>query len=599
MISDSDEPRKEVKAPRDRNLTRDPVEIAISRKRIQFWFGALLVVVALAGAFYWTVFAESTVDYVTIDEHFKYGSIGSERYSGIPDRIWKALPELFPHHLPEPDQYLSIPASQRDYLDGYRQFGFVTEEGRAFPIGFSERKRIVNLVGLNCAVCHVGTVRVSESQAMQLSPESAANNNKSGPVAIGGKLDDSQSKRVIVLGMPAHTVDLTRYFQFLFACASDPGFTTDQVLAEMEAQAPLGWLDRFTYKRAVTRMREDLLARRGQLDWMYQNPEVGPGRVDTFNPYWTMVFNYPWNGTNGVADFPSLWNQRPRHGMHLHWDGNNASVQERNLSAAFGAGATPQTVDRTRIRRVENWIGTPESSIPEHYTPPNDRTDWLPHEGELAVPTYPFEVDKELAVRGRKLFDTEDSDPAVAGVQTCASCHAFDGQYIGQVVEIERIGTDPHRLHSFTSDLVANQNTLGLGFPWRFQHFRKTNGYANAPLDGVWARAPYLHNGAVPTLWDLLQAPENRPDEFLRGNDEFDQKKVGWVADRDRSPEGRELFRFNVNAVHKNSGNGGNGNGGHLYGLTWSDDEKWAVIEFMKTIGEPERESRLAPTTEQ
>ena len=43
-------------------------------------------------------------------------------------------------------------------------------------------------------------------------------------------------------------------------------------------------------------------------------------------------------------------------------------------------------------------------------------------------------------------------------------------------------------------------NTIGTGKPWKFSHFRKTKGYANMPLDGVWLRAPYLHNGSVPTL---------------------------------------------------------------------------------------------------
>ena len=56
--------------------------------------------------------------------------------------------------------------------------------------------------------------------------------------------------------------------------------------------------------------------------------------------------------------------------------------------------------------------------------------------------------------------------------------------------------TDRARLDSYTEALRANQNTLGSGKWWRFTHFRKTNGYANAPLDGVWARAPFLHNGS-------------------------------------------------------------------------------------------------------
>ena len=70
-------------------------------------------------------------------------------------------------------------------------------------------------------------------------------------------------------------------------------------------------------------------------------------------------------------------------------------------------------------------------------------------------------------------------------------------------------------------------NTIGEGKPWRFSHFRKTNGYANMPLDGLWLRAPYLHNGSVPTLRALL-FPEERPAVFYRGYDVYDwtQRRV-------------------------------------------------------------------------
>ncbi len=79
-------------------------------------------------------------------------------------------------------------------------------------------------------------------------------------------------------------------------------------------------------------------------------PRWGRGRVDTFNPYKAVQFNWDLNQLpppSGLAlpTIPSLWNQAPREGMHLHWDGDNDSVDERNLSAALGAGVTPVTVD--------------------------------------------------------------------------------------------------------------------------------------------------------------------------------------------------------------------------------------------------------------
>ena len=60
--------------------------------------------------------------------------------------------------------------------------------------------------------------------------------------------------------------------------------------------------------------------------------------------------------TVGTADLPSLWNQRIRRGLWLHWDGNNNSVDERNKSAAIGAGATPDSLDLAALDRIANWI---------------------------------------------------------------------------------------------------------------------------------------------------------------------------------------------------------------------------------------------------
>ena len=73
-------------------------------------------------------------------------------------------------------------------------------------------------------------------------------------------------------------------------------------------------------------------------------------------------------------------------------------------------------------------------------------------------------------------------------------------------------------------------NTLGAGRPWKFSHFRKTEGYAGMPLDGVWLRAPYLHNGSVPSIRDLLEKPENRPSVFWRGYDVYDYQNLGFIS---------------------------------------------------------------------
>jgi hypothetical protein len=95
----------------------------------------------------------------------------------------------------------------------------------------------------------------------------------------------------------------------------------------------------------------------------------------------------------------------------------------------------------------------------------------------------------------------------------------------------------------------------------------------------VWARAPYLHNGSVPTLWDLMQPPAKRPATFFRGHDVYDAKKGGFRTDV-QEIGGRKSFLFDTSQP-------GNGNGGHTgkrYGTELSDEDKWALIAYLKTL---------------
>jgi len=102
-------------------------------------------------------------------------------------------------------------------------------------------------------------------------------------------------------------------------------------------------------------------------------------------------------------------------------------------------------------------------------------------------------------------------------------------------------------------------NTLGEGRSWSFSSFEKTEGYSSMPLDGVWLRAPYLHNGSVPTLRDLLMPPQDRPTIFYRGYDVYDYEDLGFVssgADAEAVAIGLDLGHVIVLAV------------GHLQGET-------------------------------
>ena len=196
-----------------------PEEKYMSRRlRFEYWL-PLTALVILASFITLNYIAETPEDFVSEVEHFKYGSIGADSDNGIPYWIWQVLPELFPEHLPDPAAFNKLPEDQRLGLTGYQQFVFIVEDGRDRPIGFSKRRLVMDRVSNNCAVCHVSTVRadgdIDPKKIYGKRPEYAAGDNG----------------RIIVLGMPANTVDLQAYFEFLFDCASDGRFTVDNVMA--------------------------------------------------------------------------------------------------------------------------------------------------------------------------------------------------------------------------------------------------------------------------------------------------------------------------------------------------------------------------------
>jgi hypothetical protein len=104
--------------------------------------------------------------------------------------------------------------------------------------------------------------------------------------------------------------------------------------------------------------------------------------------------------------------------------------------------------------------------------------------------------------------------------------------------------------------------------------------YEARVLYGVWAAAPYLHNGSVPNLWTLLQKPEKRLTPFKLGSNTFDAKNVGLdVSDTAASPSSYTFTPKSCDNI-----NDGDSSCGHLWGTNLSDDDKWSLIEYMKTL---------------
>ena len=480
----------------------DRVERSAGRKGI-IAFGVIVVLVVIAVSFVLQItHVNRPVTYANDEDHFKYGSIGSD-VVGVPYWVFRVLPDICPADLP----------------GGYASLGVIQEPGHLTPIGFSIRRvGPVDIVGPNCGLCHTASVRASPT-----------------------------ADPMIITTGPAHQLNLMGYFKFLFACGRDPNFTAGNVLTAMEKYTSLSLADRLIYRFVVVpQLRTALGAQGAKFDSIAAGrPEWGPGRVDTFNPYKVLVFNLDMTNDHsvGTARFMSVWNQGEQEGIWHHWDGNNDSLDERNFSAAIGAGVTlnPPSFDFGGLERVKQWL--------------------LPH----PPPHYPFPINLALAATGKPIYE-----------QMCASCHDPSGEHFGTVTPLANIGTDPERNLAFDPAMAARMNTIGAGQPWAFHRFRSTNGYANHSLEGIWLRAPYLHNGSVPTLDDLMKPVDQRPKTFFAGDDVYDQVHVGFVSNRPGNGT-RSFIEFDTRLK-------GNSNTGHVYGAALSDQDRRALLEYLKTL---------------
>jgi hypothetical protein len=286
---------------------------------------------------------------------------------------------------------------------------------------------------------------------------------------------------------------------------------------------------------------------------MRQRTTWGRGRIDPFNPVKYTVLRQPVDNTIGNSDMVPLWNLKQHEGYAYHWDGLNTTLPEVVMSSAIGDGATLKWVDRDYAL----W----NSTDPKHMSSLRRIQNFI---SDVKPPPYPFSVNSTLSAAGEVVYRRE-----------CASCHALGGARTGTVVPVDEVRTDRHRLDMWTPNSATAYNAYGAGRPWKFSHFRTTQGYVSVPLEGLWLRAPYLHNGSVPTLEALLEPVESRPVRFWRGYDIYDQQKVGFVSQGPDAEHRGTLFDTSLP---------GNSRSGHIYGTTLPPDEKRALLEYLKTL---------------
>lgn len=403
---------------------------------------------------------------------------------------------------------------------GYASFGAAWEEGHELPIGFTKRRIGFDRVANNCASCHVASYRFKADETPTFVPTG-----------------------------PNHTLDLEAFFRFLVDCAKDPRFNADTLMAEIELASNLDWLDRMAYRYLIIPItKKRLMERQTQFQWIYRHdfPEWGRGRDDAMNLTKYFMIKWPMDDSFGPTDMPSVWNLKkyqPERGNRMNWAGDSHDARSVVMDSALGL------------------LGT----APHSKKPFLGEIDWLvDYLGNKPAPRYPFAIDATRAARGKALFATQ-----------CAGCHA--GARVGNVVPLAEIGTDAGRIGTWNEKAAreANQVVEKMGIERKGLVEAPLTGYVAQFLDGIWLRAPYLHNGSVPSLRDLLTPPAQRPKVFWRGYDVYDPVKVGFVS------QGPAAERA---GSHYDTSQLGGGNGGHDFGTRLPDADKAVLIEYLKTL---------------
>lgn len=268
------------------------------------------------------------------------------------------------------------------------------------------------------------------------------------------------------------------------------------------------------------------------------SPPNGPGRNDPWR-----ILSYSLLGIQtkpAPIKFGIVWNEHQR--TWVHYDGNTRSPIIRNLAASLGLGAP-----------LIGHTGVLDFAALERHTALSEI---------ILPPRYPLSIDRMTANRGGKIY-----------AKSCASCH--DGPARDQRLHsIAEIKTDPNRAEIFTPDIAErfNQFFADLQIPGYHppeKPIRSTQKYWTPSLAGVWARSPYLHNGSVRTMRELLAAPADRAKSFHRGSRSYDPAEMGYA---------------DGGSYRLDTATPANANIGHNYGTDLTASEKTELIEYLKTL---------------
>jgi hypothetical protein len=492
------------------------------------------------------------------------------------------------------------PATNRPFMENLGRFGLLPDPARkdGLPVGMTlspDYPVVGPMTGVTCGACHVGefhyngkAVRVDGAPNMfDLQAFYEAMLNSAQSTLADPRRFDRVAKRLARQDLDKYGLfaPVVRVWFWIDGAARASSYRND-LMARIELLKVI--------KSAIA-MREKN-AKPGEVT------TSGFGRLDAFNGTRNFLLGR-FSQANLVplaapVKFPPIWSFGDY--QWIEWTQNTNSILERNVTETLGAGATAEldagprrfesTVPVRNLHRLEitayqlqppKWpsavFGAPDAAAAGrgravfaahcagcHEYGPQDRTP----QGLLKLHAFsPGElgVDSSTAVQvAAPVANT--GDLPLNGSRSFAKAVAYVVNSIrDKAYAREKVGADEQAQ-------MEDRARRG-GVYWRDTLTDTGKPYAARPLHGVWAMAPYLHNGSVPTLYDLMLAPDKRPVRFAIGQRDYDPKKVGFTTDVPLAQA-----RYVVDTTRP-----GNSNRGHAFGAGLTDAERWDLIEFLKT----------------
>ncbi|WP_309677253.1 di-heme-cytochrome C peroxidase [Pseudomonas sp.] len=523
---------------------------------------------------------------------------------------------------------LELPFSQQRFAapEYLARFGFLIDPSQRptpnnpgnLPVGFARHQNPGSqdeFLDITCAACHTGELRFN-GQAVRIDGGSAQHVLPSSvPTLRGGSFGQA-----LVASLTSTYYNPWKFERFARNVLGQDYDARHQQLREdykvsLDTFLKVAWND----------------THRG----LYPTEE-GPGRTDAFGRIANASFgdaispaNY--RVANAPVDYPQLWDMWTFD--WVQWNGSAQQPMARNIGEALGVGATLNFFDAN---------GQPLKGDARYPSSVRLRDLHLIEQTlqRLKPPAWPEEllgaIDKTQAAKGRELF-----------TENCTGCHVprsvqSDGRWVQhlKMLPVEFIGTDPGAANNIADhrfDLTALQwdpaelaqldvqlqpkptesldlsklsSAKGLAYITAFvgnRAFREANiptaerpdmdgfglpigvrelrAYKARPLAGVWATAPFLHNGSIPSIYQLLSPQDERATTFYKGTFEYDPRHLGY---RTEAFINGFMFDTRITGNH-NSGHefraGKRGNG--VIGRLLQPEERWALLEYLKVLGGP------------